>query len=281
MNQAARRKRRFFSGINCCRLTLVEAAPRATLLAERFPALTPADFQELKESIKIHGQLSPIVLNHLGEILDGKNRLRACRELGLEPRTVCCEAVTNASPDQSITEAQFVFAQNVLRRHLTATQRATLCLEFLQFTRKEAEVRRRKAQARGRQTQRANRQNGNGSTNGEKPKWSRGPTVAAILAGRASVGIPTMQAVIAVHDSDAPELLDAMAHGKLSASAAASKIAATKRNGAKPINPATLEKTAILGRWKKAWKAFLKPYPVKQHGFVREVVSEYFCQEKA
>src|SRR5260221_12719855 len=109
MNQAARRKRRFFSGINCCRLTLVEAAPRATLLAERFPALTPADFQELKESIKIHGQLSPIVLNHLGEILDGKNRWRAFRELALEPRTVSFKVVRNASPDQPITKPKFVF----------------------------------------------------------------------------------------------------------------------------------------------------------------------------
>jgi ParB-like chromosome segregation protein Spo0J len=51
-------------------------------IAALFPDLHPTDFAALKEDIRRHGVKAPILL-HGGQILDGRQRYRACRELGL------------------------------------------------------------------------------------------------------------------------------------------------------------------------------------------------------
>ena len=44
-----------------------------------------AEFGELVRDLQEHGLLQPIGL-HEGQVLDGRNRLRACRPAGVEPR---------------------------------------------------------------------------------------------------------------------------------------------------------------------------------------------------
>src|SRR4051794_1405011 len=65
--------------------------PRATTdpqfhqMANIFPLLGPAEFAGLVAHIRDHGLLEPIVLFE-DKVLDGRNRLLACREAGVEPR---------------------------------------------------------------------------------------------------------------------------------------------------------------------------------------------------
>ena len=54
--------------------------------ADIFPLLGGADFEALKANIAEHGQLDPI-WTFQNQILDGRNRYRACRELGIEVTT--------------------------------------------------------------------------------------------------------------------------------------------------------------------------------------------------
>src|SRR6266511_1892071 len=52
-------------------------------LAEIFPLMDEDPFVDLKDDIAAHGLHEPIWL-YEGEILDGRNRYWACRELGLD-----------------------------------------------------------------------------------------------------------------------------------------------------------------------------------------------------
>jgi ParB-like chromosome segregation protein Spo0J len=56
------------------------------------PSLSPEDYQVLKESIDAHGVLRPIILDNLGDIIDGHHRKKIADELGIkcpsEARTI-------------------------------------------------------------------------------------------------------------------------------------------------------------------------------------------------
>lgn len=54
--------------------------------AHAFPMMSEQRYADLRESIRVNGQREPITLCD-GMILDGRNRHRACVELGLSPRT--------------------------------------------------------------------------------------------------------------------------------------------------------------------------------------------------
>lgn len=54
--------------------------------AEAFPMMDPKRFEELKASIEKHGQRVPLTICG-GLILDGRNRYKACVELGVKPKT--------------------------------------------------------------------------------------------------------------------------------------------------------------------------------------------------
>lgn len=87
-------------------------------LAELFPLTEGDDFERLVADIRKHGLRIPITL-YEGMILDGRNRARACEQLGIEPATV---EYTGADP------RAVVISQNVMRRHLTIEQRKELVM---------------------------------------------------------------------------------------------------------------------------------------------------------
>ena len=60
----------------------MESHPVASL----FPLMGDEEFAALKADIAANGQREPVWL-HDGKLIDGRNRYRACTELGLEPKT--------------------------------------------------------------------------------------------------------------------------------------------------------------------------------------------------
>lgn len=155
-------------------------------LAEIFPAMTKPEFERLVQSIAESGLLNPITLLD-GEILDGRNRLRACEELGIEPTYVQWDARCGISP------LEWVVAENLHRRQLTKGQRAALAVEL--------EPRLAEA-ARERQAQ-AGRDRWNSLPSPEGKLSNRHKTSAAAIAGsQFGVGESSVYRLKAVRQRD-------------------------------------------------------------------------------
>jgi ParB-like chromosome segregation protein Spo0J len=93
--------------------------------AEIFPPMSGADFQALVDDIRENGQREPIIV-HDGLILDGRNRYRACIDLGLEPATMKWDRVG--------TPEAYVISTNLRRRHLNESQRAMIAKKLATLT---------------------------------------------------------------------------------------------------------------------------------------------------
>ena len=83
-------------------------------LADMLPLVQSAEFERLVADIAEQGLLNPITC-YQGKVLDGRNRERACRAAGVEPRYVEFEGKDPAA---------FVLSQNLARRHLGPSERA-------------------------------------------------------------------------------------------------------------------------------------------------------------
>lgn len=84
-------------------------------IANIFPMISEDAFQALKEDIRVNGQCE---MAHVwkGQLIDGRNRLRACNELGKELE--CAEL------DDCEDPVVWVISHNLHRRHLSETQRS-------------------------------------------------------------------------------------------------------------------------------------------------------------
>ena len=87
-------------------------------LARIFPEMPPEDHARLVDSIRDRGLLEPITVWR-GEVIDGRHRLDACAEAGVEPR------FRHASTDAA-DPVQYVLDKNATRRHLDESQRAVV-----------------------------------------------------------------------------------------------------------------------------------------------------------
>ena len=100
-------------------------------IANIFPMMTDAEFEQLKDDIVLNGQLDPVVL-YEGKILDGRNRWKVCTELGL---------VINYDQYQGDNPLSFVISKNLHRRHLDASQRAMIATDVKPLLEVEARKR--------------------------------------------------------------------------------------------------------------------------------------------
>lgn len=85
--------------------------------AELFPLLQGAEFTELVNDIREHGLREPIVFTPDGQLLDGRNRYRACKK------------IRNEEPIRRVEHSEawaYVISTNMRRRHLTESQRAMI-----------------------------------------------------------------------------------------------------------------------------------------------------------
>ena len=89
-------------------------------VADLFPMLTTSELSELAESIRKEGLLNPCVRQ--GDVLlDGRNRMAACKLAGVEPRFI---EYTGDSP------VAFIIGSNLARRHLSKEQTYALYIEI-------------------------------------------------------------------------------------------------------------------------------------------------------
>jgi hypothetical protein len=99
-----------------------KATLRVHPVAELFPMMSEEELAELAADIKANGQVHPILLDHEGAVIDGRNRLRACELAGVEPAF--------ARVEQPIADpVAYVVSLNVKRRNLTASQKAIAAAE--------------------------------------------------------------------------------------------------------------------------------------------------------
>lgn len=101
-------------------------------LAQLFPEVRGKSLTDLVTDIKDKGLLNPIV-THEKQIVDGRNRLKACKEAGVTPRFV-----TFHSLGLKCSVADFIWSQNIERRQLTPDQRAVISFEWASALRAKA-----------------------------------------------------------------------------------------------------------------------------------------------
>jgi hypothetical protein len=159
-----------------------------------FPTLGPAELQELADDIAANGLRNPIVMLN-GKILDGRNRWEACKLANVEPR---CSEFDGDDP------VSWVVSQNLVRRHLTPSQRAVVAFELLPIVEKEAKERQR----------RSNSYRGNGRLGKKFPNRENNGKATAIAATMAKTNSAYVQAVKAI-SLRAPKVVDLIRSGRV------------------------------------------------------------------
>lgn len=89
-------------------------------VANIFPLMQGEEFEALKADIAANGLREPVWLHQDGRIIDGRNRYRACCDLGVEP------SYRTWGGDGSLVA--FVVSLNLHRRHLDTGQRSMIGL---------------------------------------------------------------------------------------------------------------------------------------------------------
>lgn len=80
-----------------------------------FPMMSDAELQELADDIKANGLIHPVIVDSEGRLVDGRNRLAACKLAGVTPIT---EKLNGQDP------VAYIIAANLKRRNLSKGQQA-------------------------------------------------------------------------------------------------------------------------------------------------------------
>jgi ParB-like chromosome segregation protein Spo0J len=188
-----------------------------------FPLMNDDELAALAADIKAHGQRERVVVAPDGRLLDGRNRLRACRMLGIKARFT-----TFAGSDRDVFA--YVVSGNYHRRHLSLPMRAMIAAKLATL-------------------QHGQRQTG---------KLAGLPTQAQ-AAKALNVSERTVRDARTVREHAAPELVAAVEAGKVAVSAAAKvandspdvqlQLVATPKKKKQPsTTPATWSTKASLKR---------------------------------
>ena len=109
-------------------------SPPVHKAAELFPMMDEKELMELASDIQKNGQQEPIMTHpETGEVIDGRNRLKACQLIGIEPRY---QAWTGSG-----SVVNFVISKNIHRRHLNNHERTVIAERLIEMFSKEAQVR--------------------------------------------------------------------------------------------------------------------------------------------
>src|SRR6185369_12681111 len=93
-------------------------------VADLFPLLEGAAFEELVADIRKNGLREPILCDAHDRIVDGRNRYRACLAAGVEPRF-------EQAPEEGAALTEMALSRNLRRRHLDESQRALVAARLV------------------------------------------------------------------------------------------------------------------------------------------------------
>jgi N6-adenosine-specific RNA methylase IME4 len=182
--------------------------PRADVV----PPAGGEEYAALHADIAARGLQSPLDITSEGIVLDGHFRLRAVLELGVEQ----VEVRVIAPPD----ELEYMLRAALLRRQLTASQRAALAAKLVEVS---------QLRAAGRERSLANlRADAERATLPAPAERTR-----ELVAGLAGTGSRTVQDALCVQEHD-EQLFERVLAGEVSASTAASKVRRALRDAALP-----------------------------------------------
>lgn len=207
-----------------------------------FPALGQVDLQELADDIATNGLRNPVVMLD-GKLLDGRNRWEACALAGVEPR------FTEFDGDDPIG---WVVSQNLVRRHLTASQRAVVAFDLLPLLEKEAKERQR----------RSNSYRGNGQLapdGANRDGTGKASEMAARIAKSSSRHVERVKAI----SRQAPELIEAIRCGRINVSDA-QKLADLPAGQSAWLLEQSNGNGDVFANWKRGEKQTSPPKPVKR-----------------
>ena len=156
-------------------------------LANIFPLMAADEFVALKSDIRQYGLREAIWLLN-GQILDGRNRFKACQEVGVKP---IFKEYAGDDP------AAFVISLNLKRRHLSESQRAMVAAKL------------------------ANLENGVRADRSSANLQSLPPVTQSEAASLLNVSPRSVATAKKVEEQAEPELVEAVASGQVSVSAAA------------------------------------------------------------
>lgn len=154
-------------------------------IAAIFPLLDQADLEVLAQDIRSQGLLEPIWVWE-GKILDGRNRYRACKIAGVEPRT---RAWTGNGDAEAVA---FVVSLNAARRHLTSSQKAMVALDAERILAERAKERQRLSPGRPPAPIEKGPQIVGDVFPSPPSPAPRAPTTPRESDGRAGTGLPTV-----------------------------------------------------------------------------------------
>jgi len=86
-------------------------------LANIFPLMQGAEYEQLKSDIQANGLLESIYVDGESRVIDGRNRYRACLDTGIKPQFKTWQGDNPLS---------FIISKNLHRRHLSESQRAVV-----------------------------------------------------------------------------------------------------------------------------------------------------------
>ena len=102
-----------------------------------FPEMEGEALRELAADIRRNGLLNPVVLSGT-TVLDGRNRLLACKMANVAPTFIQWDPASEAT---QVSAVAWVISQNMVRRHFSASQRAAIALEVEKLLASEARKR--------------------------------------------------------------------------------------------------------------------------------------------
>jgi hypothetical protein len=197
--------------------------------------MSGSDLGHLEGDILEHGLVNPIVV-HNGQIVDGRNRLLACRQASVKPSYVQWRAIYHGSE----TVAQWIWSTNAERRHLTVDQWLGVQVAFRAWEEREAaklkQIEGGKTAGRGRPQQVAT------DSSQAIPQPQRAPAVRTKLAKQLGVSEHKVQQALNVQKAD-PDLLREVTNGTVKLSAAAKQVKNTtpaKKQAPPALMPADL-----------------------------------------